>query len=94
MVRSRHRPPSKPVSLLSDANPSPEIAPRVAPGRERRHIAIPDAIQLAVWLCLIFLAVRLAYAWSFSTYSEYDDEGYLAANLSSYFNGMPLPSTA
>jgi hypothetical protein len=44
-------------------------------------------------LYFIFLAGRLAYAWLFSIYEGYDDEGYLAISLVSYFKGRPLYSS-
>jgi Concanavalin A-like lectin/glucanases superfamily len=61
--------------------------------RERRTAAILNGIQIAIWMYLVFLAARLAYAWLFSTYEGYDDEGYLATSLVCYFKGMPLYSS-
>ncbi len=55
-----------------------------------RSIRILKGIEIAIWIYLIFLAGRLAYAWLFSIYEIYDDEGYLAVSLRSYFSHLPL----
>ena len=70
--------------------PQTRISSQTQTIRERRIAAILNGIQIAIWMYLIFLAARLAYAWLFSHYEVYDDEGYIAVSQSTFFKGMPL----
>jgi hypothetical protein len=59
-------------------------------GTKSLSVTVLNSLQIGAWIYLIFLGGRLAYAWSFSDYEPYDDEGYLALSLRSYFKNLPL----